>query len=192
MILETLQGGAGIVLPPPGYLREVRRLCNEHRVLWIADEVQCGVGRTGRFFVFEHEGVLPDLVTLGTGEACATALEALAVLYDDDLMGNAEQTGKHLLCRLEELRRRYPELVTDVRGAGLMVGLQLAGISAAVPRPLRRAAQLLDGGLPAGSRGWPAACCSPSMGCSSRSPSTTAMCSAWSRRRSSSLNTSTT
>lgn len=190
LILETVQGGAGVVLPPPGYLRAVRQLCNEHGVLWVADEVQCGVGRTGRFFAFEHAGVIPDVVTLGkslgggkaavgavitrepvhrracpraksalafsastfsgTGEACCTALEALGVLYDENLIENAKQTGGYLLRRLDELRRHYPELVVEIRGVGLMVGIQLAGISACVPAPLRRAVRLLEGQLSGG------------------------------------------
>jgi ornithine--oxo-acid transaminase len=152
--------------------------------------VQCGVGRTGRFFAFEHASVLPDLVTLakslgggkaavgavimrdavhrracpnagsalalgagtfsGTGEACCTALEALGLLYDENLIGNAEQTGDYLIRRLNGLRRRYPELVVEIRGVGLMVGIQLAGISAAAPAPLRRAVRPLEGRLSGG------------------------------------------
>jgi ornithine--oxo-acid transaminase len=190
LILETVQGGAGVVPPPPGYLRAVRQLCNEHKALWIADEVQCGVGRTGRFFAFEHASVLPDLVTLakslgggkaavgavitrdpvhrqacpdaksaltlgagtfsGSGEACCTALEALSVLYDENLIDNAEQTGGYLMHRLDELRRRYPDLIVEVRGMGLMVGIQFAGISAGTPEPLRRAVKLLEGRLSGG------------------------------------------
>jgi ornithine--oxo-acid transaminase len=80
LILETVQGGAGVVPPPPGYLHAVRQLCDEHVVLWIADEVQCGMGRTGRFFAFEHASVLPDLVTLakslGGGKAAVGAVIA--------------------------------------------------------------------------------------------------------------------
>jgi acetylornithine/succinyldiaminopimelate/putrescine aminotransferase len=65
LILETIQGGAGIIGAPPEYWREVRRICDKYKVLWIADEVQCGVGRSGRFFSFEYAaGVIPDIVTL--------------------------------------------------------------------------------------------------------------------------------
>ncbi|MGQ0778368.1 MAG: aspartate aminotransferase family protein [Pseudonocardiales bacterium] len=176
VILETVQGGAGVDSPPPDYLHDVRRLCDEHGALWIADEAACGVGRTGRFFAFEHAGVVPDLVTLakslgdgaagvsaviargpvyrracpdaapaitlgafsGTAEACCAALQALAVLYEEDLIGNAERTGRYLLRRLEGLRQCYPQLVTDVRGRGLMVGVQLAGINAAATGPRHR------------------------------------------------------
>lgn len=85
LILETVQGGGGIVLAPPEYWREVRRLCDTYHVLWIADEVQCGVGRTGRFFAFEHAGVVPDIVTLakslGGGKAAIGAMIARRPLY---------------------------------------------------------------------------------------------------------------
>lgn len=173
VILETAQGGAGADVPTPGYLHDVRRLCDEHGALWIADEAACGVGRTGRFFAFEHAGVLPDLVVLakslgagtagvgaviargpvhrracpdaaptitlgafsGTAEACCAALQSLAVLYEEDLIGNAERTGRYLLRRLEGLRQCYPDLVTDVRGSGLMVGVQLAGLNPAATGP---------------------------------------------------------
>jgi ornithine--oxo-acid transaminase len=183
VLLETVPASSGIVWSPPGYLREVRRLCDEHDALWIADETPCGVGRTGRFFAFEHAGVVPDLVTLstspgvdpaaihaviardpvhrhacantgstvagvvmfsGTGEACCTAFEGLAVLYDDDLLGNAERTGRYLRRRLEGLRLCYPDLVVDVRGMGLMMGVQLAGVSIGRLAVLRRAVRLLN------------------------------------------------
>ena len=63
-IAETVQGGAGIIVPPKGYFTAVRDLCDEYGVLWLADEVQCGYGRTGCFFAFEHDNVVPDIVTL--------------------------------------------------------------------------------------------------------------------------------
>lgn len=84
-IAETIQGGAGVVVPPPGYLRDVRRICDEHGVLWVADEVQCGYGRTGRFFAFEHEDVVPDVVTLakslGGGKTAIGAFIARTPVY---------------------------------------------------------------------------------------------------------------
>ncbi len=64
-LLEPLQGEAGIIVPPEGYLREVAAICEEHNVLLIADEIQSGLGRTGRMFAFEHEGIRPDMVTIG-------------------------------------------------------------------------------------------------------------------------------
>ncbi|MGH3943082.1 MAG: aspartate aminotransferase family protein [Pseudonocardiaceae bacterium] len=166
VLLETVYGGVGAEPSPADYLHDVRRLCDEHGALWIADEAACGVGRTGRFFAFEHAGVVPDLVTLakslgggaaviargsvhrracpeaasavplgafsGTAEACSAALQALAVLYEEDLIGNAERTGRYLLRRLEGLRQCYPQLVTGVRGRGLLVGVHLGELAGVI------------------------------------------------------------
>jgi acetylornithine/succinyldiaminopimelate/putrescine aminotransferase len=186
-IAETIQGGAGIVLPPDGYWRGVRELCDRYSVVWIADEVQCGVGRTGKFFAFEHHGVVPDIVTLakslgggktaigayiarrelflstygspktalihrpatfsGMGEACITAIETLNVLYDEELLENATVAGARLLSGLRELQARHPRLIKDVRGLGLMVGVELCDLSAALPAGLREVVALFDESL---------------------------------------------
>jgi len=173
VILETVQGGAGIISAPFEYWREVRRLCNQYNVLWIADEVQCGVGRTGRFFAFEHAHVVPDIVTLakslgggktaigayiarsaiyakaygtpktalihgpatfgGIGESCCTAIEALNVLYDEKLMENCAIQGAYLLERLQELQSKYPKMIKEVRGQGLMIGVEFCDFSKTLP-----------------------------------------------------------
>jgi ornithine--oxo-acid transaminase len=183
-ILETIQGGAGIVVPPDGYLKDVRRLCDEHNVVWIADEVQCGMGRTGRFFAFAHEEVVPDIVTLakalgggkcaigamiartplylkayGTpktalihgpatfgamGEACCTAIETLNILVDENLIQNAEAQGKYLVEGLRNLQARYPDFIKDVRGRGLMVGLEFHDFSKTLPIGLKQIVSRLD------------------------------------------------
>lgn len=192
LILETIQGGGGVVSAPPEYWREVRRLCDQYRVLWIADEVQCGVGRTGRFF--EHAGVVPDLTALakslgggksamgamiarrpiyttaygtpktalihgpatfgGIGEACCTAIEALNILYDEDLMENAAIQGGYLIGRLQELQAKYPKLIKEVRGQGLMVGVEFADFSATLPLGLRQMVSVLDDKLKGGICGF--------------------------------------
>jgi acetylornithine/succinyldiaminopimelate/putrescine aminotransferase len=183
-IVETVQGGAGIVLAPPSYWQGVRELCDRYGVLWIADEVQCGIGRTGRFFAFEHYGVQPDIVTLakslgggktaigayitsrelhmkaygspkvalihgpatfsGMGEGCITAIEALNVLYDENLIANAERVGTELLSGLRRLQQMYPLLIKDVRGVGLMIGIEFADISNSLPFGMRQVVSLLD------------------------------------------------
>jgi len=184
LILETIQGGGGIVMAPPGYWQEVRRLCERHGVLWIADEVQCGMGRTGRFFAFEHAGVVPDITVLakalggskcamaamiarrphymkaygspktamihgpatfgGIGEACVSAIEALNVLYDEGLLENAAVQGEYLMERLGELRATYPTLIKEVRGQGLMVGIEFQDFSQTLPMGLRQMVSVLD------------------------------------------------
>lgn len=184
VILETIQGGAGVVLAPPGYWQRVREICDRYEVLWIADEVQCGVGRTGRFFAFEHENVVPDIVTLakslgggkaaigamiartphymraygtsktamihaaatfgGIGETSCTAIEALNVLYDEGLIDNAAIRGRELLHRLILLQRKYPDLIRDVRGKGLMIGVEFQDFSKTLPFGLQQVVSVLD------------------------------------------------
>ncbi|MEM9403048.1 MAG: aminotransferase class III-fold pyridoxal phosphate-dependent enzyme [Pseudomonadota bacterium] len=183
-ILETVQGGAGIVFPPDGYIEGVRRLCDEFSVNWIADEVQCGYGRTGKFFAFEHYDVWPDIVTLakslgggktamgayiakdsihrkaygepknalihgpatfsGMGEACVTSIEALNVLFDEELIENSRDVGDHLLRGLQTLQGRYPKFIKAVRGKGLMLGIEFSDISKTVPAALRPVVGMLD------------------------------------------------
>jgi acetylornithine/succinyldiaminopimelate/putrescine aminotransferase len=184
VILETIQGGAGIVTAPEGYWRDVRRICDKHDALWIADEVQCGSGRTGRFFAFEHENVVPDIVTLakslgagktamaamiartpiymkaygapktamihgpatfgGIGEACITAIEGLNILYDESLIENAREQGTYFLERLGELKEKYPNLIKDVRGQGLMIGVEFEDFSRTMPMGVRQIISVLD------------------------------------------------
>src|SRR5919106_4160312 len=178
LILETIQGGAGIITAPPGYWRDVRRLCDRYGVLWLADEVQCGLGRTGRFFAFEHEDVVPDVALLskslggskcamaamiarrphymkaygapkhalihgpatfgGIGEACVSAIEALNVLRDEGLIENAATQGEYLLERLSAIAAKYPTMIKEVRGRGLMVGLEFRDISQMLPIGVRQ------------------------------------------------------
>ncbi len=162
VILEPVQGEAGVIVPPPGYLRAVREICDRRRVLLIADEIQTGLGRTGRLFCVEHEGVVPDIMTLakalgggvvpigaflarpalweqfqkqpyihsttfgGNPLACRAALATLAVLVEESLADRAAVQGRYFLERLRELRRRHPDVIRDVRGLGLMIGVEFA------------------------------------------------------------------
>ena len=184
VVLETVQGGAGIIEAPAEYWQGVRALCDRTGILWVADEVQCGVGRTGRFFAFEHAGVVPDVTALakslgggkaamgamiaragiykkaygssktamihgpatfgGMGEASVTAIEALNVLYDEDLISNSETVGAYLIGRLKEVQAKHPRLIKDVRGRGLMIGLELHDFSSALPFGVRQLVSTLD------------------------------------------------
>lgn len=188
LILETIQGGAGIVMAPPEYWQEVRRICDKYKVIWIADEVQCGVGRSGKFFAFEYApGVVPDIVTLakslgggktaigamiarrpiymeaygssktalihgfatfgGIGEACCTAIEALNVLYDEHLIDNSANMGALLLKKLTELKDKYPKMIKEVRGQGLMIGIEFQDFSNTLPLALKYVVSMLDNKL---------------------------------------------
>jgi len=166
-IVEPIQGEAGIILPPPGYLSEARRLCTKYGTLLIADEVQTGLGRTGAVFACETEDIVPDVLCLakslgggvvpagayittdqlwkkaygtldkallhtstfggywGNGLACAVGIAVLEVLVEEDLPGQAREKGAYLLQALQALKDKYP-LVKDVRGRGLLIGLELA------------------------------------------------------------------
>jgi acetylornithine/succinyldiaminopimelate/putrescine aminotransferase len=182
--LETIQGGGGINTAPAEFWQELRRLCDQHKVLWIADEVQCGFGRTGRMYAFEHAGVVPDVTALakslgggkaamgamiarrevymkaygtpktalihgpatfgGIGEGCISAIEALNVLYDEGLIDNAAEQGDYLIAELKRLQLKHPKLIKDVRGQGLMVGLEFQDFSQTLPFGMKQMLSVLD------------------------------------------------
>lgn len=160
VILEPIQGEGGIRVPPVGYLCEVQDICRKAGVLLIADEVQTGLGRTGKMWAVEWEGVEPDILTsakaLGGGVmpiaamvarppimeiyrqeplihsttfggnplAAAAALAAIEVTLSEDLPARAQAMGQYLMQKLSGLHSAYPELIEEVRGRGLMVGLE--------------------------------------------------------------------
>ncbi|OYR16337.1 aspartate aminotransferase family protein [Brucella grignonensis] len=184
IVLETVQGGGGIIQADAAFWQKLRQLCDQYGVVWVADEVQCGFGRTGKFYAFEHYGVIPDVTALakslgggktamaamiakrdvymkaygtpktamihamatfgGIGEACITSIETINVLYDEHLIDNSAETGDYLLDRLKELHERYPKLIKDVRGKGMMVGLEFHDFSNAMPLVLRPVLAMLD------------------------------------------------
>ncbi|HKQ59645.1 MAG TPA: ornithine--oxo-acid transaminase [Candidatus Polarisedimenticolaceae bacterium] len=86
VLVEPIQGESGIIVPPAGYLRGIEQLCRQHRALFIADEIQSGLGRTGKLFAFEHEGVRPDVVIVGKALA-GGFYPVSAILADDEVMG---------------------------------------------------------------------------------------------------------
>ena len=161
IVVEPIQGEGGYVVPPPGWLPALRKLCDRHGILLIADEIQSGMGRTGKMFAVEHFGdedgpVVPDIITVAKGiasgmplgafiakgelmtwdkgahgttfggnpVACAAGLETINLLQES-LMENAERMGSYLMGRLDEIKDRHPGLI-DVRGLGLMIGMEFA------------------------------------------------------------------
>ena len=156
VLIEPIQGEAGIVVPPEGYLRDLRALCDRHNVLLILDEVQSGLGRTGRWFAHQHEEIKPDGLILGKalgggvypvsafvatrelmsvfnpgshgstfgGNALAAriGLEALAVIEEEHLVERSAEMGRYLLDRLRAMRSN---IVKEVRGRGLWVGVEV-------------------------------------------------------------------
>uniref|UniRef100_A0A8C2SKR2 Ornithine aminotransferase n=1 Tax=Capra hircus TaxID=9925 RepID=A0A8C2SKR2_CAPHI len=112
-MVEPIQGEAGVVVPDPGYLVGVRELCTQHQVLFIADEIQTGLARTGRWLAIDHENVRPDIVLLG--KALSGGL--YPVLEEENLAENAEKMG--IILR-NELMKLPSDVVTTVRGKGLL------------------------------------------------------------------------
>ena len=156
IVVEPLQGEGGYIVPPPPFLPMLRRLCDEHGIMLVADEVQSGMGRTGRMFAFEHSGVLPDIVCIakalgnglpigatvardevmrawrpgehgstygGNAVVCAAAIAVIETLLKDELPARAARLGAHVTERMRSVQRDVAEL-GDVRGLGLMVGLE--------------------------------------------------------------------
>jgi 4-aminobutyrate aminotransferase len=145
-------------IPPADYWKRIRAACDRHGALLILDEIPIGLGRSGKFFAFEHYGVVPDLVVLGKGlgggvmplaaviareglnvvgsssighfthekspVACAAGLATLEVIRDERLVERAAQLGETALLGLRELQRKHP-LIGDVRGRGLLLGVEL-------------------------------------------------------------------
>jgi len=155
IFVEPVQGEGGYVVAPMGFMQELRRICNRHGILLVADEVQSGVGRTGKWWAIEHTGVEPDIVCIAKGiasgmplgvtmakadimdwvpgshastfggnpVAIAAALATLDVLEREGLK-NAEVVGNHIMERIAEWPGRL-DLVGDVRGRGLMIGVEI-------------------------------------------------------------------
>ena len=157
VLVEPMQGEGGVRVPHPGYLTGLRRLCTEQKILLILDEVQTGMGRTGRLFAYEHESAAPDIMTLAKGLGsglpigallatrsvansftpgshastfggnplvCAAALATLEVIHREGLLPLCHEMGDYLLGKLQVLRSRR-SIITDVRGKGLLVGIEL-------------------------------------------------------------------
>jgi len=155
VFIEPIQGEGGYVVAPDNFLRELRAICNRHGILLVVDEVQCGAGRTGKWWAIEHSGVEPDMVCMAKGIAsgmplgiCMTRAEimdwvpgshastfggnpvsiaaALATMdiIEREAMGNASRVGEFMLGRLRGWKQSHP-LVGDVRGRGLMIGIEL-------------------------------------------------------------------
>jgi 4-aminobutyrate aminotransferase len=155
IFVEPIQGEGGYIVPPPRFLPALRALCDKYGILLVDDEVQAGMGRTGKMFAIEHFNTKADIYSLAKGIAsglplgacvsrsgimdwepgshastfagnpvcCAAALKTVELL-ENGLIENAARLGKVALTRLNEMKRRY-DFIGDVRGKGLMVGVEL-------------------------------------------------------------------
>ena len=129
MIVEPIQGEAGVIVPPEGYLTELRQICDEYGVALIFDEIQTGMGRTGTMWRCEAEGVTPDIMTFGKAfggnpVCCSAAIATIKYMIDNDIPGQCASKGKILKAGLESLKAKYPEIIDDVRGVGLMLAVE--------------------------------------------------------------------
>mgnify|MGYP000614638246 CR=1 FL=1 len=171
MLIEPVQGEGGYVPPTPGFLQGLRRICDEHGILLIADEIQSGFGRTGKWFAIEHFGVVPDIMVMakglasglplsgvvarrelmerwvpgshggtygGNAVACAAAVATIQVMREEGLIENSARQGDFLLERLRVVQKRHPR-IGDVRGLGLMVGVEFTAPDGTPDKPTAKA-----------------------------------------------------
>ncbi|MGE5590006.1 MAG: aspartate aminotransferase family protein [Bacillota bacterium] len=161
VILEPIQGENGVIVPPDDYLPRVRKICDEKAVLLILDEVQTGMGRTGKLWAFEHWGIVPDILTMakalgggvmpigafmstpevfsvfdenpyihsstfgGNQLACSAGIAALRTIEEEGLLEQAARRGERILTTLRSLAKDYPDVIREVRGKGLLIGIEL-------------------------------------------------------------------
>jgi 4-aminobutyrate aminotransferase len=174
VVVEPIQGEGGYLVPPVHFLERLRELTTKHGMLLVADEVQSGMGRTGRMFAIEHFGVEPDVVTVAKGVAsgmplgvttarseimgwppgahastfggnpvsCAAALATITLLRDR-LMANAEEVGAHLMQGIQALEEKHA-VIGDVRGKGLMIGIELVKDRQTKERAIKERDRLVD------------------------------------------------
>ena len=160
VVLEPVQGEAGGVVPPDDYLPRARAACTKYGALLIADEIQTGMGRTGKLWGVDHWNVVPDIMCLGKSIgggvmplsafiasakvwevmipnpiihsttfggnpiACAAGLAAIEVTLEEDLPGQAATKGDFLLRELAALQRKYPQVLAEAHGKGLLIGME--------------------------------------------------------------------
>jgi acetylornithine/N-succinyldiaminopimelate aminotransferase len=159
VLLEPIQGEGGVRIPDQDYLKQVREFCKEHSLLLILDEVQTGMGRTGKLFAHEHYGIVPDIMTLAKGLGggvpigamlatdgvaaafqpgnhastfggnplvCAAAVATMETILEDGfILDQCNRMSKYLIGRLEELKTKFPGVIREVRGKGLLIGMEL-------------------------------------------------------------------
>ena len=171
VILEPIQGEAGVIIPPAGYLKKVREICDTYGVAMIADEIQTGMGRTGSMFRCEAEDVVPDIMTYGkafgggimpiTGIiarpwtyeksgagtncegkmfenpwilgsptfggnplACSAAISTIKYMLENDIPKVCQEKGDYIMAGLEKLKNKYPTVLKEYRGAGLLIAME--------------------------------------------------------------------
>ena len=182
IIMEPVQGHGGWIVPPRKFVQKVRRLCDEHGILLIADEIITGFGRTGNWFGMDHHGVVPDIIVSGKGLAsgfpisatimsaevadawgpmmhtstflgnpvgCAASLASLAEIEEKGLVQRSAEMGDYFKARLEELQQEH-HLIGEVRGVGMMVGVEFVRDRETREPATEEGARVVDGLLERG------------------------------------------
>ena len=158
IMVETIMGEGGIKVIPNWCLRDLRKICNKKNILLILDEVQCGIGRSGKFFAYEYSGIKPDIVPIAKGIGGGFPLGAVLMnkktasgmipgthgstfggnplamsvgnavmdqIFKKGFLKNVQKISKYFHHELNIIQKQYPKIIKEVRGVGLMVGLQL-------------------------------------------------------------------
>lgn len=176
IMVEPIQGEAGVNVPSPGYLKRLREICDDHNILLILDEIQTGLARTGRMFAYEHEDIKPDILILGKalgggilpvsavlttraimevftpGDhgstfggnplACVVGDAALDVIVNENLIENSQKMGEYFI---EQLRTIKNDKIKEIRGKGLLIGVEMKLGETETVRPLCEA--LINSGV---------------------------------------------
>ena len=158
IMIETVLGEGGIKVHSKKFLKSLRRICNKKKILLIADEVQCGIGRSGKFFAFEHSNIKPDIVPIAKGIgggfpigavlmtkkvgscmipgthgstfggnplAMAVGNAVLDQVFKRGFLQNVQKISKYFFIELNKIKNQYPKIIKEIRGIGLLIGLQL-------------------------------------------------------------------
>ena len=170
VFVEPVQGEGGVRVAPPDFLHGLADICREAGALLVSEEVQCGLGRTGKMFAYQHAAIRPDILTLakplggglplgatilrdelagavkvgdhgstfgGNPVAAAAALVVLDKLGSKDFLAKVEKKGKYMLRALHAMQRRYPQQIFEVRGVGLMAGIEFTNPAEPILKALR-------------------------------------------------------
>ena len=176
VMLEPIQGEGGVNCPSEGYLKALREICDEKELLLIFDEVQVGMGRTGKLFAYEHDGIEPDLLTLakslaggvpigallmkkgiaesfrpgdhastfgGNPLATAAGVAAFTTILEEGMLENCKKMGDYFLSQLEAIQKKFP-FVKEVRGKGLILGIELKIDGSSIVREMLRRKILIN------------------------------------------------
>lgn len=172
ILAEPIQGEGGVIIPPEGFFRELRRVCDKEDIILIMDEIQTGLGRCGSMFYYEQLGILPDIICIskslsggfmpigcmcvepilweetygkaknaalisntfgGNNLACVAAIKTLSIIQEEELDKRAYELGRYALALLNEVKNRHKNIIKEVRGKGLLIGIEFNNLKGVIP-----------------------------------------------------------